>query len=243
MMRSSNQVPYKSIVLYYQWLSRPDRVTTSRWTRWCSDLLSASGGTFGAPQTNFYQIERDQLKSRRERGPDLHGDADPVRSVSQPSVRPLDTGRLLQLRGVLRTDRPQELGGLSRTDHLQPRWRRSEASGHRPECHSRVPRWWTCRDVGPGPPGRPREVAGVARESILRPQLCQPHLAALLRHRHHRSGRRCPREQSPVQPRTARCPGGPLHGEWLRLQTTGAGDLPFEDLSAVDVAERQQPDR
>jgi hypothetical protein len=61
MMRSSQQVSYKSIVLYYQWLSDQiaNNVPLDAMVR---DLLSASGGTFKVPQTNFYQIESDRLK-------------------------------------------------------------------------------------------------------------------------------------------------------------------------------------
>ena len=61
MMRSSQTVSYKSIVLYYQWLSDQiaNNVPLDVMVR---DLLSASGGTFKVPQTNFYQIETDRLK-------------------------------------------------------------------------------------------------------------------------------------------------------------------------------------
>ena len=61
MMRSSNRVSYKSIVLYYQWLSEQiaDNVPLNVMVQ---DLLSANGGTFKVPQTNFYQIETDRLK-------------------------------------------------------------------------------------------------------------------------------------------------------------------------------------
>ena len=61
MMRSSNQVSYKSIVLYYQWLSEQiaNNVPLNVMVQ---DLLSANGGTFRVPQTNFYQIETDRLK-------------------------------------------------------------------------------------------------------------------------------------------------------------------------------------
>lgn len=61
MMRSSNQVSYKSIVLYYQWLSDQiaNNVPLDVMVR---DLLATSGGTFKTPQTNFYQIETDRLK-------------------------------------------------------------------------------------------------------------------------------------------------------------------------------------
>ncbi|MBL8848130.1 MAG: DUF1553 domain-containing protein [Planctomycetaceae bacterium] len=63
MMRSdpNRGVSYKSIVLYYQWLSEQiaNNVPLDVMVR---DLLSASGGTFKVPQTNFYQIETDRLK-------------------------------------------------------------------------------------------------------------------------------------------------------------------------------------
>lgn len=61
MMRSSNQVSQKSIVLYYQWLV--DQIAGNRpLDEMVHELLSSSGGTFSTPQTNFYEIERDRLK-------------------------------------------------------------------------------------------------------------------------------------------------------------------------------------
>jgi len=61
MMRSSNQVSQKAIVLYYQWLV--DQIANNRPTdEMVRDLLSSSGGTFAQPTTNFYELERDQLK-------------------------------------------------------------------------------------------------------------------------------------------------------------------------------------
>lgn len=61
MMRSGNQVSTKSIALYYTWLSETiaDNVPLDQMVR---DILSASGGTFRNPPTNFYQLERDTLK-------------------------------------------------------------------------------------------------------------------------------------------------------------------------------------
>jgi hypothetical protein len=61
MMRSNNQVSSKSIALYYTWLSETiaDNVPLDQMVR---EILSASGGTFRNPATNFYQIERDTLK-------------------------------------------------------------------------------------------------------------------------------------------------------------------------------------
>lgn len=61
MMRSSNQVSQKSIVLYYQWLV--DQIANNvPLDKMVQDLLASSGGTFSVAQTNFYEIERDQLK-------------------------------------------------------------------------------------------------------------------------------------------------------------------------------------
>jgi hypothetical protein len=62
MMRSNNNVvSTKSIALYYTWLSEQiaANVPLDEMVR---DILSASGGTFKTPATNFYQIERDTLK-------------------------------------------------------------------------------------------------------------------------------------------------------------------------------------
>ena len=60
-MRSSNQVPYKGIVLYYQWLAEQISADVPL-DEMVKTLLASDGGTFSAPQTNFYQIERNQLK-------------------------------------------------------------------------------------------------------------------------------------------------------------------------------------
>lgn len=61
MMRSSNQVSQKSIILYYQWLV--DQIANNvPMDKMVKDILSASGGTFTTPQTNFYELDRDQLK-------------------------------------------------------------------------------------------------------------------------------------------------------------------------------------
>ena len=51
----------KSITLYYQWLSEQiaDNVPLDKMVR---SILSATGGTFKSPATNYYQIEQDVLK-------------------------------------------------------------------------------------------------------------------------------------------------------------------------------------
>jgi hypothetical protein len=61
MMRSSNQTSLKSIHLYYTWLSQQIAADVPL-DKMVREILSASGGTFKTPQTNFYQIEQDRLK-------------------------------------------------------------------------------------------------------------------------------------------------------------------------------------
>lgn len=62
MIKSSNQVSYKSAFLYNQWLT--DQFARSvPIDQMVRELLGSSGGTFNTPQTNFYQIERDTLKT------------------------------------------------------------------------------------------------------------------------------------------------------------------------------------
>lgn len=63
MMRSGGQrqIPEKAIVLYSQWLTDQiaNNVPLDQMVR---ELLSASGGTFSNPATNFYELENDRLK-------------------------------------------------------------------------------------------------------------------------------------------------------------------------------------
>ncbi|MBL7042690.1 MAG: DUF1549 domain-containing protein [Pirellulaceae bacterium] len=62
MVKSSNQVSYKSMFLYSNWLT--DKIANNvPLDEMVRQLLSASGGTFKSPATNFYQIERDTLKT------------------------------------------------------------------------------------------------------------------------------------------------------------------------------------
>ncbi len=62
MIRSSNQVSYKSTYLYSTWLTEQisNEVPLDEMVR---NVLSADGGTFTSPATNFYQVERDTLKT------------------------------------------------------------------------------------------------------------------------------------------------------------------------------------
>ncbi|MEL6897621.1 MAG: DUF1549 and DUF1553 domain-containing protein, partial [Planctomycetota bacterium] len=62
MIKSSNQVSYKSAYLYATWLT--DKFARNEpIDQMVRELLTSSGGTFKNPPTNFYEIERDQLKT------------------------------------------------------------------------------------------------------------------------------------------------------------------------------------
>ena len=62
MIKSTNDVSTKSAFLYYSWLT--DQIANNvPLDKMVQDLLSASGGTFKNPATNYYQIERDTLKT------------------------------------------------------------------------------------------------------------------------------------------------------------------------------------
>ncbi|NUQ63425.1 MAG: DUF1549 domain-containing protein [Pirellulales bacterium] len=62
MVKSNNQVSYKSAYLYSDWLTQKisNNVPLDEMVR---ELLTASGGTFRNPATNFYQVETDTLKT------------------------------------------------------------------------------------------------------------------------------------------------------------------------------------
>ncbi|WP_390620376.1 DUF1549 domain-containing protein [Stieleria varia] len=62
MIKSSNQVSYKSAYLYANWLTDKfaRNVPIDQMVR---ELLTSTGGTFNSPPTNFYEIERDTLKT------------------------------------------------------------------------------------------------------------------------------------------------------------------------------------
>jgi hypothetical protein len=62
MIKSSNRVSYKSAYLYNDWLT--EKISNNvPLNQIVAELLSASGGTFGTPATNFYQVETDTLKT------------------------------------------------------------------------------------------------------------------------------------------------------------------------------------
>ena len=61
-IRTSQQVSYKSMLLYYNWLQ--DKIANNvPMDKMVQELLASKGGTFTSPATNYYQNERDTLKT------------------------------------------------------------------------------------------------------------------------------------------------------------------------------------
>ena len=59
---ANNQVSYKATLLYYNWLQ--DKIANDvPFNVIVQELLSSTGGTFKQPSTNYYQIERETLKT------------------------------------------------------------------------------------------------------------------------------------------------------------------------------------
>ena len=57
----TNQVSYKSSLLYFNWLQ--ERIAKNvPFNQIVREIISATGGTFKTPATNYYQIEKDTLK-------------------------------------------------------------------------------------------------------------------------------------------------------------------------------------
>lgn len=61
-IKSSNQVSYKSIFLYSNWLTEQISQNVPL-NEMVQNILGSSGGTFKNPATNYYQIERNTLKT------------------------------------------------------------------------------------------------------------------------------------------------------------------------------------
>ncbi|MFO0940147.1 MAG: DUF1549 and DUF1553 domain-containing protein [Pirellulales bacterium] len=62
MVKSDNTVSYKAAFLYSSWLTN-QLANNQPIDKIVRELLSSSGGVFTVPATNFYQVERDTLKT------------------------------------------------------------------------------------------------------------------------------------------------------------------------------------
>ena len=142
---------------------------TCRSTRWCRSCSAPTAARSRTRRPTTTRSRRDTLKVDRERRPGLHGHAHPVRPVPQPSVRPLDDGRLLRLRRVL----------LARSAARAPTTRARSIvfnSGGGEVTHpvggrvdaAEVPRRRRARRRRQGPPRGAGQLARLAGESVLR---------------------------------------------------------------------------
>jgi hypothetical protein len=61
MIKSKNEVSYKAAFLYNNWLTNKIASNTPI-DQIVRELITATGGTFQNPATNFYQVEQDRLK-------------------------------------------------------------------------------------------------------------------------------------------------------------------------------------
>ena len=157
------------------------------------------------------QLLPDQPRSRERRGDDgavVPGRPHPVRQVPQSSVRAVDAGRLLRLRGVLLADRAQEGQPARRGGRLRLGLGRRPPAPDRPEDAAE----------GPGRPGvrrfrraaRPPRPAGLVaaggRQPLLRQEPGEPDLVPPDGPGDRRTGGRFPRLQSRLERRAARRP-------------------------------------
>lgn len=62
MVKSDNQVSYKAAFLYSSWLTN-ELANDQPIDKIVRELIASSGGVFETPATNFYQVERDTLKT------------------------------------------------------------------------------------------------------------------------------------------------------------------------------------
>ena len=135
----NNRVSYKSMLRYYNWLQ--ERVQNNvPMDKMVQELLAANGRNLRQCRHELLPGGAGHAQDLRKRGPGLHGHADSMRPMPQSSLRPLDDGRLLQLRGVLLPNRTKTWRRPPRVDHLQPRFRRCQTSGRQSRDGSKVPR-------------------------------------------------------------------------------------------------------
>ena len=221
MVRSGGpmNVSYKSIYLYANWLTEQiaGNVPLDQIVREIA----------GFARRHVFHARHELLPDRArnaqdggERGPGVHGRPRAVRPVPQPSLRPLDDERLLQLRRLFQPDRPQGRRGLPRDDRLQFRRRRSLPSRHRPADGTQIPRRGYARLPRQGPPCGASRLAHRAGQSLLRPERRQPDLGPFLRRGDRRTGGRRPRRA--IRRSIPNCISSSA-ANWSNTSTTSSG--------------------
>ena len=137
MVRSTNKVSYKSAFLYSNWLT--EQISNNMpLNKMVQEVLTATGGTFKNPPTNYYQIETDTLKMAENVAQVFMG----IRiQCSQCHNHPFDRWTMddyYSFAAFFSQIGRKTRGRLSRDDHVQCRRRRSSASGRRPPDAAQV---------------------------------------------------------------------------------------------------------
>ena len=197
---TGNEVSEKSAFLYANWLTNQisNNVPLDQMVR---ELLGASGGTFKNPPTNYYQVERDTLKTAENVAQVFMG----IRiQCAQCHNHPFDRWTMDDYYSFAAFF--SQVGRKRAEDYREliifnSARRRSRPSGRRPADAAQVSGRRGGRRGGQGPPRRAGRMADLGRESLLRHQRGQPRVGPFLRHRHRGTGRRHSRQQSGQQSR------------------------------------------
>jgi hypothetical protein len=238
MVKSSNQVSYKSMFLYSNWLT--DKIANNvPLDQMVRELLRPRAARSRNPATNFYQIERDTLKTAENVAQVFMG----IRTqCAQCHNHPFDRWTMddyysfaaffsqIGRKQAKTTARRSSSTAAAATSGI----RSATADGSRSSWAARTP------DVaGQGPPRSAGRMAHLAGQSVLRHECRQPRLGPLLR----------PGIVEPVDDiRVSNPPSNPELFETgqeagrvqVRLQATGARHLQLARLPAQHGPQREQ---
>jgi hypothetical protein len=236
-------ISYKAALLYFNWLQ--DQIGNNvPMDQVVQKLLSADGGTFDNPATNFYQVERDTLKVAEDTAQVFMG----MRiQCAQCHNHPFDRWTQDDYYGFA-----SFFAQVGRKPGEDPReqivFDRAAAEVKHPIAGKNPkPKFLGGEDAEDraraGPPGGAGQVAGQPREPVLRQEPGEHRLGPLPRPRDHRPGRRRPHQQPGRQPRAARRARLEVPGVQLRLQAAGPRHLHEPHVPARDQGERDERGR
>ena len=235
MVKTTNDVSYKSMFLYSNWLTNQISSNVPL-NKMVQNLLSANGGTFKNPATNYYQIERDTLKTAENVAQVFMG----IRTqCAQCHNHPFDRWTMDDYYSFAAFF--AQIGRKPGEDYRETI---VFNSGGGEVEHPVGGRQMPPKFLGGAAP----DVAGKDRREVLVKWLASPEnpyfatsvanrvWAHFLRHGHRRAGRRHSRQQSGQQPRAVPGAGRQVHFLQLRLQATGARHLQLAHLPAASQA-------
>ena len=237
-VKSSQTVSYKAMFLYYNWLV--EKLSKNMpMDQMVQELLGANGGTFKNPSTNFYQSTNVTLEMTENVAQVFMG----MRiQCAQCHNHPFDRWTQDDYYGFAAFF--SQIGRKQAEDQRETIIFNSGGGevNHPVGGRPMAPKFLGGGPRGrrQGPPGGPGQVAGLAREPLVRHLVRQPGLGPLLRLGDRRAGRRLPGLQPRHQPRAARRAGQAVHRLEVRPQVPGPRHLQLADVPAIDPAEREQ---